>query len=35
VKLASQEPDQSRAYLEKAAEMRQQAEQNAKDEPTR
>lgn len=32
VKLASQEPDQSRKYLEKAAEMRQQAEQHAQDE---
>ena len=32
VKLASQEPDQAREYLEKAAEMRQQAEQHAEDE---
>jgi tetratricopeptide (TPR) repeat protein len=32
VKLASQEPDRAREYLEKAAEMRQQAEQHAEDE---
>jgi tetratricopeptide (TPR) repeat protein len=32
VKLASQEPDQAREHLEKAAEMRQQAEQHAEDE---
>jgi len=29
VKLASQEPDQARVYLEKAAEMRRKAERNA------
>jgi tetratricopeptide (TPR) repeat protein len=32
VKLASQEPGQAREYLEKAAEMRREAEQNAPDE---
>lgn len=32
VKLASQEPDQAREYLEKAAEMRRQAEEYAQDE---
>jgi len=32
VKLASQEPDQARDYLEKAAEMRRKAEQNTPDE---
>lgn len=31
VKLASQEPDRARAHLEKAAEMRQQAEQHTQD----
>lgn len=33
VKLASQEPDQARDYLEKAAEMRRQAEQHTQEEP--
>ena len=34
VKLASQEPDQAREYLEKAAEMREKAEAKAREEET-
>jgi hypothetical protein len=31
MKLASQEPDRARSYLEKAAEMREHAEEQAED----